>query len=244
MAPATLAEAVGVMFVAAMFRTTFGFGEALVAVPLLALLIPVKIAAPVAVLASIVIAAYAVARDWRHIERRSSAWLVASTLFGLPVGLLVLTRVPETIMKLVLGAIIVAFSAYSLVRAHRLRLDDDRFAWIFGFCAGVLGGSYGMNGPPLAIYGTLRAWPPERFRATLQGYFLPASLLGLGGYAWAGLWTAPVTRLFAWSLPAIVAGIIAGRLLNRRIDAERFRRLVHAGLIVVGVVLLVQTATS
>jgi hypothetical protein len=32
-----------------------------------------------------------------------------------------------------------------------------------------------MNGPPLVIYGALRRWTPERFRATLQGYFLPAS---------------------------------------------------------------------
>ncbi|HEY1587600.1 MAG TPA: sulfite exporter TauE/SafE family protein [Polyangia bacterium] len=132
----TLAEVVGVMFAAAIFRTTFGFGEALIAVPLLALIVPVKVAAPVAVLASIVIAAFAVVRDWRHIELRSTAWLVGSTLFGLPVGLLLLKCVPER---------------------------------------SVFGGSYGMNGPPLAIYGSLRDWPPERFRATLQGYFLPAS---------------------------------------------------------------------
>jgi hypothetical protein len=43
------------------------------------------------------------------------------------------------------------------------------------------------SGPlPLVVYGSLRGWPPERFRATLQGYFLPASLLGLAGPA---LWT-------------------------------------------------------
>ena len=40
-----------------------------------------------------------------------------------------------------------------------------------------------MNGPPLVIYGALRRWSPQHFRATLQGYFLPASLAGLGGYS-------------------------------------------------------------
>jgi uncharacterized membrane protein YfcA len=232
------------MFVAAIFRTTFGFGEALIAVPVLALIIPVKVAAPVAVLASIVIASFAVVRDWRHIHLRSSAWLVASTLFGLPVGLLLLKCVPEMFMKLALGAVILTFSAWSLMRAHRFRLEDDRFAWVFGFCAGVFGGSYGMNGPPLAIYGSLRGWPPERFRATLQGYFLPASVLGMCGYGFAGLWTAPVNRLFSWSLPAIVVGIVVGRLFNRKLEADRFRRLVHVGLMLIAVVLLLQTATS
>ena len=36
-----------------------------------------------------------------------------------------------------------------------------------------------MNGPPLAVYGWLRRWSPQGFSRTLQGYFLPASLLGL-----------------------------------------------------------------
>lgn len=241
MPEATIVEVVAVVFFATIFRTTFGFGEALVAVPLLALVVPIQVAAPIAVLASIVIAGFVVARDWRHIHLRSAGWLIASTLFGLPVGLLALKTVPEAVMKVLLAAIILGFSAYSLVRARRLSLADDRFAWMFGFCAGVFGGSYGMNGPPLAIYGSLRDWPPDKFRATLQAYFLPASALGMCGYGVAGLWTATVSRLFAWALPAIALGIVAGRLLNRRLAADRFARLLHGGLMLVAVVLLVQT---
>lgn len=53
-----------------------------------------------------------------------------------------------------------------------------------------------MNGPPLAVYGSLRRWSPQRFRATLQGYFLPASLVGLGGYIALGLVDWRVIRYF------------------------------------------------
>jgi hypothetical protein len=63
-----------------------------------------------------------------------------------------------------------------------------------------------MNGPPLVIYGTLRQWSPEQFRATRQGYFLPAGLLGVGGFWLAGLWTPAVTRDYLWSLPLAVCG--------------------------------------
>ncbi len=45
-----------VLGLATVIRSAFGFGEALVAVPLLALLIPVEVAAPVAVLVSITVA--------------------------------------------------------------------------------------------------------------------------------------------------------------------------------------------
>jgi uncharacterized protein len=232
---------VAVFFVATLIRSTFGFGEALIAVPLLAFVLPVEVAAPVAVLVSITVAAIVVARDWRHVQLRSATWLVFSTIFGLPIGLILLRSVPEAIVKVLLGTLVAGFSAWSLVRVHAHELKNDRLAWIFGWLAGVLGGAYGMNGPPLAVYGTLRRWPPAQFRATLQSYFLPASLFGLIGYWAAGLWTPAVTRYYAISLPAVVLAIVLSRWINRRLDGSRFLVYVHAFLIVVGATLVLQS---
>src|SRR5947209_13823543 len=80
-----------VIFLATFIRSAFGFGEALIAVPLLALWIPVEIAAPLAVLVSITIAAVVVVQDWRSIQIRSAAWLVGATVLGIPLGILMLT---------------------------------------------------------------------------------------------------------------------------------------------------------
>ena len=229
-----------VLFLATLIRSAFGFGEALVAVPLLALVMPVEVAAPVAALVSVTVAAAVLAQDWSEVHARSAGWLVLSTLFGIPLGLLLLTRVPEPLVKATLACVIVGFSIHSLVGRKRAALRDDRLAWVFGFCAGVLGGAYGMNGPPLVIYGVLRGWSPRYFRATLQGYFLPASALILGGYGLTGLWTAQVNRYYLVSLPAVVVAIFAGRLINRRMHPDRFLTYVHLGLTAVGVLLLAQ----
>jgi uncharacterized membrane protein YfcA len=231
----------GVVFLATLVRSALGFGEALVAVPLLALVIPVEVAAPLAVLVSVTVAAVVVAQDHRHIRFRSAGRLVLATVPGLPLGLLLLTAVPEPAVKAVLAAVIIAFSAYCLPRRTPVELRDDRLAWGFGFGAGVLGGAYGMNGPPLVVYGTLRRWPPEQFRATLQGYFLPASVLGMAGYWLAGLWVPTVTRYYLLSLPLAAAAIPLGRWLNRRMDGRRFVLYVHAGLVLVGATLLFQS---
>jgi uncharacterized membrane protein YfcA len=183
-----------VVFLATLIRSTFGFGEALVAVPLLALFIPVEVAAPLAVLVSITVAGVILLQDWHKVHVRSAWRLVLSTLFGIPLGLLLLTTVAEHVVEAILAIVIIAFSAYCLASRSRFELRDDRLAWVFGFGAGVLGGAYGMNGPPLVMYGTLRRWSAEHFRATLQGYFLPASLVGMLGYWLAGLWVSTVTR--------------------------------------------------
>ena len=76
--------------------------------------------------------------------------------------------------------------------------------WLIGsgFCSGILGGAYGMNGPPLAVYGSLRRWSPQHFRATLQGYFLPASIIGMAGYCWeCKLMPVRITMSLSWRSP-------------------------------------------
>jgi uncharacterized protein len=211
-------QVVAVIFVATLIRSAFGFGEALVAVPLLALLMPVEVAVPLAVLLSITVAGVVVIQDWRKIQLRSAGWLILFTLFGIPCGLLVLTTVTEVVVKAILGTVIIAFSLYCLFRRRLIELKTDRLAWLFGFIAGVLGGAYGMNGPPLVVYGALRRWSPEQFRATLQGYLLPASLIGMGGYWLAGLWVPAVNHYFVVSLMPAMLATFLGRAVNQRLD--------------------------
>lgn len=235
-----------VIFVATLIRSVFGFGEALVAVPLLALRLPVKTAAPLAVLVSVTVALIIVLQDWRHIEFRSAGWLLASTIVGLPVGVLLLAHGNHRMLTAALGVLIVAFAVHALTRRRVHQVQADNFPWLLGcgFCAGVLGGAFGMNGPPLAIYGAMRRWSAQRFRATLQSYFLPASALGMTGYFLAGLWRGEVTRYYLLSLPCAVIAVILGGFLNRRLRGDVFVRYVYAGLVVVGGLLLLQAARS
>jgi uncharacterized membrane protein YfcA len=232
---------VAIIFLATLIRSAFGFGEALIAVPLLALLIRVEVATPVAVLFSIVVAVIVVAQDWHKIHLHSAWRLVVSTLCGIPLGLLLLTSAPENVVKAVLAVVIIAFSAYCLANSGRVELKTDRWAWLFGFAAGILGGAYGMNGPPLVVYGALRRWSPEHFRATLQGYFLPASLVGMAGYWASGLWVPAVNYYFLISLLPAVAAIFLGREVNRRLKGRAFVVYIHVGLLAIGATLLAQS---
>jgi len=223
-------------------RSAFGFGEALVAVPLLAFWIPLRLAAPLAVLVSITIAGIVVAQDWKKIHLHSASWLVLSSLLGIPLGLLLLTNSHQRGVKAALAVIIIVFSIYSLIGRAPLELKQDNRAWLVvcGFCAGVLGGAYGMNGPPLVVYGAMRKWSAQHFRATLQGYFLPASVIGLGGYWLAGLWTSAVTHYYLLSLPVTFLGVYIGKVVNHRLQGEAFFKYLYVGLAGVGTLLLAQ----
>lgn len=233
-------QVVPVILVATLIRSAFGFGEALIAVPLLSFFIPIQVAAPLAVLVSITVALFVVVQDWSEVHARSAGLLVFSTLLGVPIGLLALTHVAEPVVKAALACVILAFSTFSLLSKRSYRLKNDRLAGLFGFFAGILGGAYGMNGPPLVIYGALRGWSPRHFRATLQGYFLPASAAVMVGYWCSGLWTAAVNRYYVVCLPVVVGATLLGRVLNRRMHGPRFLIYIHVGLIVIGSILLAQ----
>lgn len=231
-----------VIFFASLIRSTFGFGEGLIAVPLLSLIIPIEIAAPVAVLLSIAIAAVVVVQHWQKVHLRATGWLLAPTLLGIPLGIALLTSVHQHIVKGVLAVVLIAFSGYFLWCQRAPELQRDSRGWLLacGFLAGVLGGAYGMNGPPLVIYGSMRRWSPQHFRATLQGYFLPASIAAMAGYWFSGLWIPAVTHYFLISAPVAILAIVLGGFLNRRLRGDTFLKFVHAGLLCVGIVLLAQ----
>jgi uncharacterized membrane protein YfcA len=241
---ATTLHVIVIIFLATLIRSAFGFGEALIAVPLLSFYLPLKIAAPLAVLVSITIAAIVVAQDWRKIHLRSTAWLVLSTVFGIPLGLLLLTSSHQQAVKAILGGVIIAFSAFSLLRQSPLKLEQDHRAWLLacGFSAGILGGAYGMNGPPLVVYGAMRRWSAQHFRATLQGYFLPASVIGMAGYWLAGLWVPAVTHFYLVSLPATVPATFLGRAINHRLYGDAFLKLLYMGLALIGATLILQAS--
>lgn len=232
-----------ISFVASLIRSTLGFGESLIAVPLFLLFLPANIAVPLSVMLSVVIALVVIIQDHKKIHFHSAKWLIIYALFGLPIGILILIYGSEVITKTTIGLLIILYALYSLFSKSHKTLQTDSKLWLIvcGFISGVFGGAYGLNGPPIVVYGNLRRWEPKQFRATLQAYFLPVSLLTVFGYASKGLVTAEVGGYFLIALITTVPAIFLGRYLNHRLKGNSFYTYVYWGLAVLGVVLILGT---
>ncbi|HEU5364107.1 MAG TPA: sulfite exporter TauE/SafE family protein [Hanamia sp.] len=232
-----------IIFIATLIRSTLGFGESLIAVPLLILFIPIEIAVPLSVLLSIFIAAVVVVQDHQQIHFSSTKWLIIFAVPGIPLGLFILIYGNEHFVKSTLGLLIILYSIYSLLGKQKIVLKKDNYFWLFfcGFFSGVLGGAYGLNGPPLVVYGNMKTWDSKQFRATLQAYFLPASIIGMFGYWYKGLWIDTVTHYFLISLPVIIPAIFLGRYLNHRLKDNSFFNYVYIGLVLIGLILIIQS---
>ncbi|MBO9619245.1 MAG: sulfite exporter TauE/SafE family protein [Niabella sp.] len=242
----TIISILTISFIASLVRSTLGFGESLIAVPLLLLFLPATIAVPLSVMLSIVIAFIIVIQDHRKIHFYSAKWLIFYAIPGIPLGLFILIYSNEVLVKTVLGLLIISYSLYMLTAKTTKTLKEDSQLWLFicGFLSGVFGGAYGLNGPPLVVYGNLKRWTAIHFRATLQAYFLPVSLLGFIGYYAKGLITAEVNYYFLISLATSVPAIFLGRWLNHKLNSRPFLQYILYGLIVIGIILILNAWCS
>ncbi len=249
MTVAMIVLVVVVVFAAVLMRATFGFGEAVIGMPLLALL-PISLHTSISLigLAGLTVAGMTVTSGWRYIDRPTLIWLSIATVLGIPVGLALVKLAPAGVITKTLGAFLIVYSVYSLVRDIITQttvsswLTNKGWVFPFGFAAGVLGSAYNMTGVPVVVYGTLRRWNQSRFHGTLQAHFLVAGIFVVIGQALGGLWTANLFLLYGVSLPAIIIATLLGMFLHRHIPTEKFKQYVFLVIMAFGILLLVNPA--
>lgn len=216
-----------VLFVAVGIHAGLGFGTALVAMPFLTVLVGLPVAAPLVALVMTVTIGLSLMSNWQHADYRSALTFLGFSLLGMPLGALLIREVNVTVGQGVLGGVLLCFSLFRLANVEIQLRDTTAWRAVAGFLGGCLGVAYNTNAPPVVVYGALVRWPPEQFRGTLQGFFLPSSVMICATHAGFGLWTREVLLLFALAIPVIVLASIVGRRLSRRLSRIGFERLIY-----------------
>lgn len=232
------------LLVAALIRSVFGFGDSLVAMPVLTLALGIKTAAPLVGLTSLTLATAMLLVSRRAVDLKATRQLLPWIVLGIPLGIVVLIQAPQGPVNLALGVALIVYGLYALTGP---RLPEVRsVAWVapVGLLSGALGGAFNTNGPPIVVYGSLRRWPPEVFRATLQANFLTAAAFIALGHGVGGLWTERVLGLFLATVPVLIAGFWIGHRVARRIPATRFAGALMVLIVALGVMLTIEGARA
>ena len=179
-----------VIFGAVVVRAAFGFGDVLVSVPILLLFSSPLLVVPLMGMVGATNALLMLLRERPSVQWKPVRFMLMASVFGVPVGVMVLRWLPAPQINLGLGLGIIAFCVWSLLGRKTVRLHSPMWAWPFGFGAGVMGGAVTATGPPVVLYSTTQGWSPEESRATMQGFFLPNGLLILISHWFADLWSS------------------------------------------------------
>ncbi len=236
---ATVCATGGIVFGAATLQRAVGFGFALLAVPLMAFVVPTKNAVIVVFLNGAITSTWLAVRLAGKVDRRVAGYLAVGTVAGAPLGVLVLRVVAASTLRLVLGAV-VCVAAVWIIAASRVGATSavarPPRTIAVGVTSGVLATSLATNGPPLVYELRRTGFEDDRFRATISAAFLVSNVVGLPLLVTAGLVSASDVTLAVVSIPPCIAGIAVGAWIGSRMETAHFAWAVDLLLLTTGAV--------
>jgi uncharacterized protein len=236
LAPVEIAFCLAVVLAAGFMRGFTGFGFAMAAVPLLALVIVPARAVPFVVLLQLLVGVW----DWREARRRahwpSLPWLIAGAVVGTPLGTLSLRAMSADWARLAIAGTVL-LAVLLMLRGFKLSEMPKRPALTaIGFAAGVLNGLAAMPGPPVIVLFLAGAVAIDVARASLLLFFSANNIVGAVSAGAAGLIPPGTLLLAVAALPLLLVSQWLGRRVFLRASPARYRQVALAFLVVLAAI--------
>jgi uncharacterized membrane protein YfcA len=237
--PWFFAAAVPAVLVFGISKGGLGGGAGLLAVPLMALVLPPADAAAIMLPVLLVMDAMGL---WAY--RRDADWqalkvLIPGGLVGIVVAALVFGLMSDDLVRLVIGVIAVGFCLWQWLPRRAASRPPPPSAGVFWGAVGGFTSTLAHAGaPPVNIYLLARRPEPAAFVATMVFLFAAVNVAKLAPYALLGLFT-PANLMASLALaPVAVVGMGLGIALLRRLDTRLFYRLIYVSVFATGLKLI------
>jgi uncharacterized protein len=226
-------------------RSAAGFGAGLIAVPMLAFILPVSTAVSVATALTALTSMRQVRRDWRQIAWRQFALVVSYTVIGIGVGFYFIRLLDENALRRGLGVFLIIYSVHALLTMNTSRVLPTRWHSGLAAGAGIIGGLCsalfgGGAGPLYVVYFDLLRMEKDAFRATMSAIVLIGGAARMAGYGSYGFYGHSTLALLVLGLPLVLVGSWLGDRIVYRLSTQTFSRCVGALVLLSGVALLLK----
>ena len=145
----------------------------------------------------------------------------------------------DGILKKLLGGILIFASIWFLFLSKRVHLPATVPVQIsMGTISGLMGGFFGMQGPPAVLYFISSAKQKEEYMAMAQMYFLLGNIFMTGYRAQCGYLTAAVLHGWCCSIVAVLIGTTLGSIVFRFVSLDILRKIIYAYMAISGIIAL------
>ncbi|MDH4324583.1 MAG: sulfite exporter TauE/SafE family protein [Betaproteobacteria bacterium] len=240
--PLVLALCAAVVFAAYVLRGATGFGAGVVAIPLLALVMPLTVVIPVITTLGIVASLGQSVQEFRHVDWRALRGLALPSAVGMGIGLWLFASLDQALLVKAFAAFIILYGSWGLLpRRPAWRLPGPALAAVAGSSGGLVATLFGgMAGPFYVIYLRALALDKRRFRASMSSVLLCLGLVRAGGYGSLGFFDRRAIAALLLFAPIMVLAMFLGDRWHARLDQAKFERVVALLLAGSGVALLLK----
>lgn len=214
----------GVAALATCSQAVTGFGMALVAVPLLTVVLGPHIGIVTATLFSACFTGFVTWRERRYVYKRITIGVSLAGIVGMPLGLLLLTFATVYQLSIVISCLIFAMAVLLVIPG--LPTPRKGLVYFVGLLSGTMLTSTGINGPPLVSAFHAMRLGKRAFRASLQAIFGVQDGCAVIGFVIVGYLDQRALVALVAGIPGIAVGWLAGNWIFYRVRADIVRYIV------------------
>jgi len=230
-----------VIALAYLIRGVTGFGSGLVAVPLLATILPLSVVVPVVALLDFLASLSHGIGNRRIIQWKEILTLLPFSLTGVVLAVYTLKTVDTDILGIGLALFVIGYAFYSLFSKERASRISKFWAIPSGGIGGMINSLFGTGGPFYVIYLRLRALSRPQMRATISMILLLDGIGRLIGYSAAGFFTPATLLLVGAGLPLGGLALYVGGSIQNDLSPRLFQSAVSLLLLISGIILLIRS---
>jgi len=243
MSPWVMFAVAVIVLISALLQAALGFGFALIAVPLLMIVLPPQTAVICVFLLASVASVLTLRAAKSDVNVGEAKRLSIGAVLAMPLGVLLLISAPSIALRLLLGIVTIAAALWMLF-GHEEPKDDHvpspALGYVAGAISGVLNTALSTNGPPLVVYLRHRGLSTQAFRSTISVVFTVSNLVGLVFLALGGAIHKEALVLALLAAPFNLIGWMLGNAWSKHLAPHHFDRVVDVALLVSGIVVLVR----
>ncbi|REJ86232.1 MAG: sulfite exporter TauE/SafE family protein [Acidobacteria bacterium] len=215
----TLLLAACVVAAASALQGTVGIGLGMVAAPILLLIAPQLVPAPL-LMANFALALLVSLRDRRGMRIAEIGPAIVGRFPGALVGAALVAWLAAGVLDVVLGSLLLGSVVLATLQRTALPMTRRNLVGA-GFVSGITGTAVSVGGPPIAL--VVRSLEGERLRGTLSGYFFVGGTLSLIVLAAYGQIGRAELATLTFMVPATLLGYAASTPLIGRVRPEGVR---------------------
>jgi uncharacterized membrane protein YfcA len=235
------------LLLAAFVKGATGLGFPLIATPMVALLLDIRIAVTILILPNLLMDITQVFRDgfpYAILQRFKS--MIGLTIIGVFIGTMVLVMLPLWALNLSLGIMVLVFVTSNLLKFNfTISAGAEKFlSPLFGLVSGFLNGMTNAAGPTLAIYFYSLKLAKRDFVKSVATIFMITKATQLIAVSTWNLFNWNTLTLSLQVVFFTMVGFFAGLKTQDRVNQRTFSRGLMVLLSLVGVILIARALSQ